>query len=151
MIHIIALQNLVPNCIFTWKEDTWEGLEWLDERTCPSKEEWEAEKARLIAQQPLEQCKQKAQILLNESDWTDLYTVRQKLENINEWDIYRELIRHLRIYPTEHPIFPDKPQTIWKEIIPISIEEPIVAQEPIQEEIVNPIDEPIINNEETII
>ena len=98
-----------------------------------------------------EQCKQKAQILLNESDWTDLYTVRNKLENINEWDTYRGIIRDLRINPIENPTFPNKPQTIWQEIIPIPIEEPIVVQEPIQEEIVNPIDESIINNEETII
>ena len=82
-----------------------------------------------------EQCKQKAQILLNESDWTDLYSVRNKLENINEWDTYRGIIRDLRINPIENPTFPNKTQTIWQEIIPIPI----------------PIEEPIINNEETII
>lgn len=70
-----------------------------------------------------QECKTQAQILLNESDWADLYTVRQKLENINEWDTYREIIRELRINPIENPIFPEKPKTIWKEIIPISIQD----------------------------
>ena len=79
------------------------------------------------------ECKSQAQILLNESDWADLYSVRNKLENINEWDTYRDIIRELRINPIENPVFPNKPQTVWKEIIPI------------------PTDEPIINNEETIL
>lgn len=133
--NLMALQSLVTNPIFSWIGTEWEGLEWLDERPCPTKEEWENEKARLISHQPLENCKQKAQILLNESDWTDLYSVRNKLENINEWDSYRELIRELRINPIENPTFPNKPKTIWQEIMPIPIT----------------IDEPIINNEETII
>lgn len=133
--NVLALFNLIPNCEFAWTGTEWEGLQWLDERPCPTKEEWENEKTRLIAQQPLKECKQKAQTLLNESDWTDLYSVRQKLENVTEWDTYREIIRELRINPIENPTFPDKPKTIWQEIIPIPI----------------PIEEPIINNEETIL
>ena len=114
--NLMALQSLVTNPMFSWIGNEWEGLEWLDERTCPTKEEWENEKARLIEQQPLNDCKTQAQILLNESDWADLYSVRNKLENINEWDTYRDIIRELRINPIENPTFPDKPKTIWKEI-----------------------------------
>lgn len=114
---ILALFNLVPNCHFIWNGTEWEGIDWKDERKQPTKEEWEAEKARLVAQQPLQDCKTQAQILLNESDFTDLYSVRNKLENINEWDNYRNQIRELRINPIENPIFPDKPKTIWKEVI----------------------------------
>lgn len=131
---ILAMQSIVHGCQFSWGEPyNYENIEWLDERPCPTKEEWEAEKLRLVAKQPLKECEQKAQTLLNESDWTDLYTVRNKLENVTEWDTYRDIIRDLRINPIENPTFPNKPQTIWQEIIPI------------------PIDEPIINNEETII
>ena len=36
-----------------------------------------------------EQCKTKAQILLNESDWADLPSNRSLLQNIDEWDQYR--------------------------------------------------------------
>lgn len=64
-----------------------------------------------------QECKTQAQILLNESDFTDLYSVRLKLENINEWDTYRDIIRELRINPIENPTFPDKPKTIWKKEI----------------------------------
>lgn len=93
-----------------------------------------------------QECKTQAQILLNESDWADLYSVRNKLENINEWDIYRELIRHLRVYPTENLIFPAKPKTIWKEaVIPEQLQNIINSRS--QE----PIEESIINNEETIL
>jgi len=63
-----------------------------------------------------QECKTQAQILLNESDFTDLYSVRLKLENIDEWDSYRNIIRELRINPIENPVFPDKPKTIWKEV-----------------------------------
>lgn len=112
----LSLNNLVSKCKYNWVGDKWEGLEWLDERPCPTKEEWENEKARLIAYQPLQDCKNKAQILLNESDFADLYSVRNKLENINEWDTYRAIIRELRINPIENPVFPNKPQTIWKEV-----------------------------------
>jgi hypothetical protein len=115
VININALISLIPNAKFSWYGEEWEGLIWEDERPCPTKEEWEIEKSRLITQQPLKECKQKAQILLNESDWADLYSIRNKLENIDEWDSYRELIRELRINPIENPIFPNKPQTIWKE------------------------------------
>jgi hypothetical protein len=122
----------------------YEGLEWYDNNPKPTKEELDSQWEEVLSIIKKEQCKQKAQILLNESDWSDLYSIRNKLENINEWDSYRELIRELRINPIENPIFPDKPQTIWKEIIPIPIEEPI------QEEIVNPIEEHIVNEESTI-
>ena len=115
--------------------DSYEGLTWLEESLKPSKEELDSQWEEVLIEIQKEQCKTKSQTLLNESDFTDLYTVRNKLDNINEWDNYREIIRELRINPIENPIFPDKPQTIWQEIIPIPI----------------PIEEPIINNEETII
>ena len=112
--NILALINLVANPKFSWIGLEWEGLIWQDERSCPTKEEWETEKARLISEQPLQDCKSKARSLLNESDFADLYSVRNKLENVNEWDTYREIIRELRINPIENPVVPDKPHTIWK-------------------------------------
>lgn len=90
---------------------------WQDSRPQPSEqqiEEWKISYSKDIAK---DKCKTQAQILLNESDWTDLYSVRQKLENINEWDTYRDIIRELRINPIENPVFPDKPKTIWKEVV----------------------------------
>ena len=109
-----AIQNLVPNCSLAWKGEDWEGLEWLDERPCPTKEEWENEKARLIAQQPLNNCKTKAKQLLSDSDWSEIPSVIEQLENFNEWKEYRMNIRKFIINPIENPVFPDKPETIWK-------------------------------------
>ena len=119
--------------------DSYEGLTWLEESLKPTKEELDFQWEEVLSTTKKEECKKQAQTLLNESDWIDLYSVRQKLENINEWDTYRDIVRQLRINPIENPIFPDKPKTIWQEIIPITIEEPIVAQE-----------EPIIDNGENI-
>jgi len=116
-------------------------LEWLDESPKPTKEELDSQWEETLSIIAKNNCKSKAQILLNESDFADLYSVRNKLENIEEWDTYRAIIREIRINPIENPVFPDKPQTIWKEIV---IPKPI-------EEIVVSIEEPIINNEETTI
>lgn len=112
--NVLALFNLSPNCEFAWTGTEWEGLEWLDSRPCPTKEEWETEKARLIAQQPLSDCKVQAQALLSESDWADLVSVRSNLQNVSEWDNYRSAVRQLRTNPVQNPVFPDKPQALWK-------------------------------------
>jgi hypothetical protein len=143
MINIsIILSQKLPNAQWSLNGDFYEGLTWHSEDIPkPSLEEiesWDSEVQSIIAKN---NCKSKSQSLLNESDFTDLYSVRNKLENINEWDNYRDIIRQLRINPVENPVFPDKPQTIWKEIV---IPEPIEA-------IVVPVEEPIINNEETTI
>ena len=94
----------------------YEGLDWYDNDPKPTKEELDFQWEEVLSITKKEQCKSQAQTLLNESDWSDLYSVRQKLENINEWDSYRDIIRDLRINPIENPTFPDKPQTIWKAI-----------------------------------
>ena len=102
--------------IWSLNGDSYEGLEWLDESPKPTKEELDSKWEEVLTIIKKDNCKNKAQILLNESDFTDLYSVRNKLENINEWDTYRGIIRELRINPIENPIFPDKPKTIWKEV-----------------------------------
>ena len=106
--------------------DSYEGLTWLEESLKPSKEELDSQWEEVLIKIQKEQCKTKSQILLNESDWTDLYSVRQKLENINEWDSYRDIIRELRINPIQNPIFPNKPETIWKEESTVNNEEIVI-------------------------
>lgn len=91
-------------------------LKWSDPSPKPTREELDSQWEEVLSIQKKEKCKQKSQTLLLESDWVDLYSVRNKLENINEWDNYREIIRELRINPIENPVFPDKPKTIWKEL-----------------------------------
>jgi hypothetical protein len=88
---------------------------WQDSRPQPPEEQIEQWKLSYPNDIAKDNCKSKAQTLLNESDFADLYSVRNKLQNINEWDSYREIIRNLRTNPVEKPVFPDKPKTIWKE------------------------------------
>lgn len=87
---------------------------WQDSRPQPTEqqiEEWKISYSKDIAK---DNCKNKAQLLLNESDFADLYSVRNKLENIDEWGNYREAVRQLRVNPVENPVFPTKPQALWK-------------------------------------
>jgi len=111
-----AMLSLVPNANLSWIGEEWEGLTWYDSRPCPTREEWEAEKSRLISIQPLQDCKTKAKQLLINSDWSELPSVIEQLENANEWKSYRMEIRKYIINPIENPTFPSEPKTIWKEI-----------------------------------
>lgn len=112
----LALQSLVPKCVFTWYGLEWEGLVWQDERPCPTKEEWEKEKQRLIDLQPKQDCKDEAKSLLANSDWSTLPDVQTQLSNYNDFVTYRSQLRELVINPIENPVFPMEPEAIWKKI-----------------------------------
>lgn len=112
--NIIAMQNLVPDCELAWIGFEWSGLEWLDSRPCPTKEAWESEKARLIAYQPKQDCKDKAKQLLSESDWSTLPDVQTQLSNYQDFVNYRSQLRNLVINPVENPVFPSEPEARWK-------------------------------------
>jgi len=114
MIHILALQNLISNPIFNWVGNDWEGLEWLDDRPQPTKEEWEIEKAKLIAQQPFQNCKTQAKQLLSKTDWSNLNDVQNELDNYEEFVEYRKTLRNYIINPVENPDFPIEPEARWK-------------------------------------
>lgn len=109
--NVIALQNLVPNCIYSWYGKEWSGLIWQDERPCPTKEEWEAEKARLIAYQPKQNCKDQAKILIANCDWSVLPDVN--ISNKSEFENYRTILRNYILNPVENPNFPTEPTPIW--------------------------------------
>ena len=61
-----------------------------------------------------EQCKHQAKQLLTDSDWSEIPSVIEQLENPNEWKEYRMNIRKYIINPIENPVFPNKPETLWK-------------------------------------
>lgn len=109
--NILALQNLISSPIFTWRGQEWEGLEWLDSRPQPTKEAWEAEKARLIAYQPKQDCKDKAKALIANCDWSVLSDV--KINNKSEFENYRAILRNYILNPIENPNFPTEPTPIW--------------------------------------
>lgn len=110
MIHILALENLISNPIFTWEGIEWEGLIWQDERTCPTKEEWENEVERLKVLIPIQERQSQIQKLLLESDYIELpsFIERKGQEIYNQWMTYRENLR-LAYHNSELPI-PEAPQ-----------------------------------------
>lgn len=109
-----AMLLLVPNANLSWIGEEWEGLTWYDSRPQPTKEAWEAEKARLIAYQPKQDCKDKAKQLLSQSDWSTLPDVQTQLSNYQDFVNYRSQLRNLVINPVENPVFPSEPEARWK-------------------------------------
>lgn len=109
-----AIFNLVPSAQLSWRGQEWEGLEWQDSRPCPTREAWETEKARLVAYQPKQDCKDKAKQLLSESDWSTLSDVQTQLLNYQDFVNYRSQLRSLVINPVENPVFPSEPEARWK-------------------------------------
>lgn len=79
----------------------------------PTKEELDAQWEEVLSTRKKQDCKSQAQVLLSESDWADLVSVRSNLQNVSEWDNYRNEVRQLRTNPVQNPVFPTKPQVLW--------------------------------------
>lgn len=109
--NILALQSLVNNCKFIWTGTEWSGLEWLDERPKPTEMEWATEKARLIACQPKQNCKEEAKKKIQACDWSVLEDVN--LSNKQAFIEYRSYLRNLILNPVEDPIWQTEPDPIW--------------------------------------
>lgn len=110
MIHILALENLISNPIFTWEGIEWEGLIWQDERPCPTKEELENEIERLKILIPIQEKQSKIQKLLLESDYIELpsFLERKGVDIYNQWMTYRSDLR--RAYHDSSLLIPETPQ-----------------------------------------
>jgi hypothetical protein len=67
----------------------------------------------------LEDCKQTASRLLYETDWTTIADVANPvnspyLANQADFIIYRNQVRKLAVTPVADPVFPPKPDQVWK-------------------------------------
>ena len=85
-------------------------VEWLDEvQTEPTEAEIQAEIARLTAEQPWEELRQRRNQLLTETDWTQSRDVT--LSNDTEWAAYRQALRDLPANTEDpaNPVWPTKP------------------------------------------
>ena len=111
----IALLSLVPRARFSRLTDDYSDLIWEDERSCPTREEWEAEKSRLIKLDLLSECKEKAKDLIKEVDWIIDEETKPLLLNRNEFISYRSALRKLIVNPIENPEWPLKPKESWGE------------------------------------
>ena len=74
------------------------------------KNKW-IEDSKLKSEYKKIECKNKAKILIVNSDWSVLPDV--KLTNKVEFENYRSILRNLILNPIEDPIFPVEPNPIW--------------------------------------
>ena len=70
-------------------------------------------------QAALDQCKATASQLLFDTDWTTIADVANPvnspyLANQNEFIVYRNQVRKLAVTPVADPVFPPKPDQVWK-------------------------------------
>lgn len=111
--YTLILTTKYKGSYWSLNGDSYEGLNWLSDTPKPSKEELDFQWEEVLSIRKKEDCKTVAQKLLTESDFADLYSVRNALENVSEWDNYRSALRQLRTNPVEHPEFPEKPHVRW--------------------------------------
>ena len=67
----------------------------------------------------LDQCKTTASALLYDTDWTTIADVANPvnspyLANQADFIIYRNQVRKLAVTPVADPVFPPKPDQVWK-------------------------------------
>lgn len=115
-----ALVALTPSAQWVLVGTEYAGLVWLDDTIPkPTEEAVNAEIATLTAQQPFDDCKQKASELLYETDWTTIPDVADPtksnpyLINVQDYVTYRNAVRQLAVYPVASPIWPTKPTSQW--------------------------------------
>ena len=70
-------------------------------------------------QAALDQCKATASALLYDTDWTTIADVANPvnspyLANQADFIIYRNQVRKLAVTPVADPVFPPKPDQVWK-------------------------------------
>jgi len=107
MNKIDAIRSLRPDSEWVLRGDV---LEWMDSnQTEPTEAEIQAEIARLTAEQPLVELRQRRDQLLTESDWTQSRDVT--LSNDTEWAAYRQALRDLPANTEDpaNPVWPTKP------------------------------------------
>jgi hypothetical protein len=75
--------------------------------------------AEVNNQAALDQCKETASALLYDTDWTTIADVANPvnspyLANQADFIIYRNQVRKLAVTPVADPVFPPKPDQVWK-------------------------------------
>lgn len=103
-----AILNLVPGA--TWVINDGEFVEFAG-GVQPTDAEIDAEIDRLMALQPIEDCKAKAKELIAKCDWSVLPDVG--LQNKSEFEAYRAQLRALIVTPVANPVWPTEPSPVW--------------------------------------
>lgn len=109
---IDALTSLKPGAAWSLEGNEYSGLDWLDQtQSKPTEQEVNNEIAKLISQQPFNDCKIKAKQLIAASDWSALSDVG--LVNQADFIAYRAALRALIINPVADPVWPTEPTPEW--------------------------------------
>ena len=110
---IQAIISLVPGAEVVVRGEGQEAvIEWIKPSVAPvTREEIDAELARLIAQVPFEECKAKAKTLIADVDFSQYADVN--LTNKADFTAYRAILRDLILNPVAEPVWPVKPIEIW--------------------------------------
>jgi hypothetical protein len=113
MINIaIALSSLRPGAKFAVRDNLYSEIIWEEDlNTLPTEQEVNDEIAKLVAQQPFDDCKAKAKQLIAATDWSALPDVG--LKNASDFVTYRGILRGLIITPVADPVWPTEPTPIW--------------------------------------
>lgn len=102
----------------SWKIENsidYSTLAWYDSSPKPTKEELDAQWEEVLSTKSKQDCKAQAKRLLSDSDWSELPSVVEALENADEWKSYRVQLRKYVVTPVQNPVFPSVPQVKWKE------------------------------------
>lgn len=112
--YSLILITKYPNIQWTLNGNEYEGLTWYGESPKPTKEELDSQWDEVVSLKKKEQCKSQAKALLLESDWSETPSAQMDLQNGGSWVLYRRELRKLLVSPVEAPVFPTKPQAVWK-------------------------------------
>ena len=91
-----ALNELVPNCAFGCG-DTYDSIEWYSTNTepLPTEDEINAKIDELKSAEPYKLLREKRNVLIAETDWTQLKDIDLDIIRERNWKNYRQALRDL--------------------------------------------------------
>ena len=91
-----ALKELVPDCAFGCG-DTYDSIEWYSTNTepLPTKDEVNSKIDELKSAEPYKLLREKRNILIAETDWTQLKDIDLDIIRERNWKNYRQALRDL--------------------------------------------------------
>lgn len=109
-----ALNALAPGAEWSIADNDYSTIQWFSaDIPKPTPEEVAAKIEQLRNQVPFDACKQKAKLLLVETDWAFVGDMGHQLVNQAEFGEYRKVLRQLAINPVVDPVWPVKPVAVW--------------------------------------
>ena len=96
MIIANAVKSLEPASEFLIENEDYSTIQWIvSPKTIPTEAEVNTELIRLKAAFPLQELREKRNVLLASSDWTGLSDTALTNEKLAEWKLYRQHLRNL--------------------------------------------------------